>query len=198
MKIINDILKKYNLRPNRYEKNGHSYIVNTDEGKYVLKQHVDKDDIYYYLNSRSFHYYPKNLNNTNEQFDIFEYIDEYSIPKEQKVIDLIDLTALLHSKTTHYKEITEDEYKKIYEDITNNIEYLNGYYNDIITIIDTKVFPSPSEYLFARNITKIFAALSFCKKELDNWYDKVKNSHKKRLVIIHNNLNYSLKTCSFA
>ena len=122
MKIINDILKKYNLRPNRYEKNGHSYIVNTDEGKYVLKQHVDKDDIYYYLNSRSFHYYPKNLNNTNEQFDIFEYIDEYSIPKEQKVIDLIDLTALLHSKTTHYKEITEDEYKKIYEDITNNIE----------------------------------------------------------------------------
>lgn len=191
MKIINDILKKYNLRPNRYEKNGHSYIVNTDEGKYVLKQHIDKDDIYYYLNSRSFHYYPKNLNNTNEQFDIFEYIDEYSIPKEQKVIDLIDLTALLHSKTTHYKEITEDEYKKIYEDITNNIEYLNGYYNDIITIIDTKVFPSPSEYLFARNITKIFAALSFCKKELDNWYDKVKNSHKKRLVIIHNNLKLS-------
>ncbi len=188
MKIINDTLKKYNLRPTRYEKSGRSFIVDTDNGKFVLKEKVHNDDIYYYLNSRSFRYYPKNLSRRDDDYDIFEYIDEYSLPTEQKMADLIDLVALLHNKTTHYKEVTEDEYKKIYEDIDNNISYLESYYNDIITIIDTKVYPSPAEYLFARNITKIFSALSFCKDELDKWYEKVKNSQKKRLVIIHNNL----------
>lgn len=189
MKTINDTLKKYNLCPLRYEKNGKSIIVDTCNGRYVLKDKVHNENIYNYLNSRSFHYYPKNLSDEEDMYDIFEYIDGYSIPNEQKIVDLIDLVALLHNKTTHYKEITEDEYKKIYEDITNNIVYLESYYSDIIAIIDTKVYPSPSEYLFARNYSKITAALSFCKEELSKWYDSVKKLQKKRLVIIHNNLS---------
>ena len=188
MKRINDILKKYNLRPNRYEKNGRAFFVDTNNGRYVVKEKAKNEEIYYYLNSRSFNYYPKNLSNNEDDYDIFDYIEEYSIPEQQKMLDLIDIVSLLHNKTTHYKEITEDEYKKIYEDITNNIVYLEGYYNDLITIIDTKVYPSPSEYLLQRNITKLFSALEFCKEELESWYEKVKNSQKKRLVIIHNNL----------
>lgn len=188
MKIINDTLKKYNLRPTRYEKNGRSFIIDTEKGKYVVKPKVSNQDIYHYLNSRSFYYYPKNISNGEDDFDIFNYIEEYSIPDEQKMIDLIDLVSLLHNKTTHYKETTEDEFKKIYEDITNNINYLEGYYSDLITVIETKVFMSPSEYLFARNITKIFSALAYCKGELEKWYEKAKNIQKKRLVILHNNL----------
>lgn len=191
MKIINDTLKRYHLKPTRYQKSGRSFIVDTEEGKYVIKDKVHNEDIYCYLNSRSFNYYPKNLSSQDDEYDVFDYIEEYPIPEEQKMLDLIDLVSLLHNKTTHYKEITEDEYKKIYEDITNNIAYLEGYYSDIITIIESKVYMSPSEYLFARNITKVFSALSFCKEELENWYEKVKNSQKKRLVIIHNNLRLS-------
>lgn len=190
MKIINDTLKKHNLIPLRYEKRGKSFIVEADNGnKYVIKKKNNNSEIYNYLNSRSFNYYPENIGNNNDEYDIFTYVDEYSIPPEQKIVDLIDLVSLLHNKTTHYKEITEDEYKKIYEDIDNNIIYLKEYYNDIITIIDTKVYMSPSEYLFARNYTKIISSLEFCKQELDKWYEKVKNSQKKRLVIIHNNLS---------
>lgn len=189
MKIINDTLKKYNLCPFRYERNGNATIVDTNEGKYVLKSKVHNEKIYAYLNSRAFHYYPENISKDDDIFDIFEYIENYSIPNEQRAVDLIDLVSLLHNKTTHYKEITEDEYKKIYEDITNNILYLESYYNDMITIIDTEVYPGPAEYLFARNFSKIISALSFCKNELDKWYEKVKKSQKKRLVIIHNNLS---------
>lgn len=172
----------------RYLKKGKTTIVDTNEGKYVLKDKIHNEHIYEYLNSRSFNYYPKNISSNSDDYDIFEYIENYSIPQEQKAVDLIDLVALLHNKTTHYKEVTEDDYKKIYEDITNNILYLESYYNDLITIIDTKVYTSPAEYLFARNYSKLLASLLFCKDELEKWYEIVKKSQKKRLVVIHNNL----------
>ena len=130
---------------------------------------------------------PKILNK-NEEYEITEYIEEYKIPKEQKIIDMIYLVSLLHNKTTHYKETTEDEYKELYEDINNNIEYLYGYYNDLITIIENKTYMSPCEYLIARNFTKILETLYYSKQELDNWYKMVKEKHKQRLVVLHNNL----------
>ena len=74
MKIINDALKKYNLRPTRYEKNGRSFIVDTETGKYVVKPKADNQDIYHYLNSRSFHYYPKNISSIEDDYDIFRFI----------------------------------------------------------------------------------------------------------------------------
>ena len=192
MKKINDLLREYSIKPYRYTKEGKAVIVDTNEKRYVIKEHFNKDEkIYNYLASRNFNYYPKILNDNNDDYQIMEYIDQYNIPSEQKIIDLVDLVALLHSKTTHFKETTEDEYKEIYEDISNNIIYLNSYYNDLINIIDTKVYPSPSEYLLARNISKIFASLKFSEHELEEWYEIVKKTNKKRLVVLHNNLDLS-------
>lgn len=192
MKKINEVLKKYSLKPHRYIKEGNVTIIDTDQGRYVIKEKKKSNNkIYNYLNSRNFDYYPNLLTDINEDYEITEYIEEFDIPPEQKIMDLIDLISLLHSKTTHYKEIDEDEYKEIYEDISNNISYLNSYYSDLIDIIDTKVYPSPGEYLLARNITKIFAAIMYSKNEVEKWYELVKNSHKKRLVVLHNNLDLS-------
>ena len=192
MKKINEILKQYSLKPHRYIKEGKVTIIDTDRGRYVIKEKQDSNfKIYNYLNSRNFDYYPKVINNINDDYEISEFIEELDIPKEQKMVDLIDLMSLLHSKTTHYQEVDEDDYKEIYEDISNNIVYLNSYYNDLITIIDSKVYMSPSEYLLARNISKVFAALNYSHDELQSWYEMVKTTHKKRLAVIHNNLSLS-------
>lgn len=191
MRKINDVLKKYELKPHRYIKEGNVVIVDTDQGKYALKEKRGNKKIFNYLNSRNFNYYPQFINDNNEDYDIMEYIEEVDIPIDQKIMDLVDLVGLLHSKTTHYQEVDEDDYKEIYEDINNNIIYLNSYYNDMINIIDTKVYMSPAEYLLARNITKVFAAINYSKGELDTWYEMVKKSHKKRLVVLHNNLDLS-------
>ena len=67
---------------------------------------------------------------------------------------MIHLTALLHSKTTYYKEINYDENKKLYESIKNKINYINNYYLDLINNIESKIYMSPYEYLIARNISK--------------------------------------------
>lgn len=190
MRKINDILRKYALKPYRYEKKGNVMMVDTDSGRFVIKEcQKDQRDIYAYLESRSFHYYPKRINTLADSYQIMEYIEPIVMPEEQKMLDLIDLVTLLHTKTTHYKEVDLADYKQIYEDISNNILYLTGYYNDLVEVIETKVFMSPSEYLLVRNISKIYAALSFCKGELENWYQQIKTKTKQRYVVLHNNLS---------
>ena len=183
---LNELLKKYNITPNRYEKVGKTTIITSDKDKYVCKKtNIDKK-ILKYLKSRNFDYLPKIYE--NNEYLLMEYIDSYDIPKEQKMLDLIKLTSLLHSKTTHYREIDTDDYEKIYEDIVNNLNYLYGYYTDIITIIESKVYPSPSEQLLSRNISKIYETIDEIKEMLDNWHTEIKEKTKERNVILHNNL----------
>lgn len=182
---INEVLKKNNLRTNSYRKLGKAILVNTNEGKKVIKE-KGQNDIYRYLQSRNFNYYPNIIETDN--YEIIEYVEETEMPSEQKMLDMIKLIALLHNKTTYYKEVSEDEYKKIYEDITNNIEYLYSYYTDLISVIETRVYMSPSEYLLARGISKIFNSLNYTKYEVDRWYELVKEKRKQRYVVLHNNL----------
>ena len=185
---INDALKKYSLVPKRYEKKGKVSIVDTKLGKYVYKESKINYDILNYLKTRKFDYMPKIINNDFDSYRLSLYLEDFDIPKEQKILDMIKLVALLHSKTTHYKEIDIEDYEKIYDDLSNNIEYLYGYYNDLITIIDSKVFPSPSEYLLARNITPIFKAIDLCHEKLENWHTLIYEKRKQRNVVLHNNL----------
>ena len=189
MKEISELLKKKDIRALGYEKIGNVVIANTNKGKVVLKVNKNKDYIFNYLSTRNFDYYPEILEKDN--YVISKYVEDIDIPKEQKIIDLIDLVSLMHSKTTHYKETTEDEYKKIYEDLSNNFEYLYEYYNDIISIIDEKVFMSPSEYLMARNISFIFKSIEIGKNYVDNWLENINDLNKIRKTVVHNNLELS-------
>lgn len=177
------------LKANKIEIKGKIKIVHTDDGIYVLKPKTRDTNrqIIPYLKSRKFEYFPEIIEE-NDDYIMMPYLEDYDIPKEQKMMDLVELMGLLHSKTTHYKDVTEDDYKEIYEDLSNNILYLQTYYEDMITFIENKVYYSPKEYLLARNITKIFSSLYFCKQELELWYDMVKEKREKRITVLHNNL----------
>ena len=185
MKEINELIREY--KPNGYKKIKNVILIKTKDNKMIIKKKQNTNNIYDYLNSRSFRYYPKIINE-NENYRITEYIEEVKMPLEQKMIDMINLVSLLHSKTSFYKEVDEADYKKIYEDITGNIEYLGSYYMDLITIIESKVYMSPSEYLLARNISKINSSLNYAKIELEKWLEKLETKKKQRFVVLHNNL----------
>lgn len=182
---ISEVLKRNNLRTTEYKKLGKAILVNTNKGKLVIKE-KGNNDIYQYLESRNFSYYPSVIEDGN--YEIIEYVEQIETPNEQKMLDMIHLVSLLHNKTTYYKEVSEDDYKQIFEDINNNIDYLYSYYQDIITIIETKVYMSPSEYLLARGISKILNSLNYSKYEAQNWYELVKDKKKQRYVVLHNNL----------
>lgn len=193
MKKYNEVLKKYELKPHKYKIMGKVTIIDTDKGKFVLKEknRENNSNIFKYLESRNFDYYPKIYSDIYDDVEISEYVEDVDMPKEQKIQDLIEMVSLLHNKTTHYKEINEDDYKKIYEDISNNIEYLYSYYNDILEVIESHVFMSPSEYLFARNVSKVFGSLNYCKREIEKWLELIKQKRKQRFVVLHNNLDLS-------
>lgn len=191
MKQINETLKKYDIKPYRYTTNGKVTIVDTEMGRFVIKEKSNNQEILNYLKSRNFDYYPRVVNEEDDEYEISEFIEDTEYPSEQKIMDLVNVVSLLHSKTTHFKEVDFEDYKKIYEDVSNNIEYLTSYYNDIITFIETKVYMSPSEYLIARNISKVYASLNFCKGEIEKWYKMVQDKTKQRYVVIHNNLDLS-------
>ena len=187
MAKINEVLKKHNLPVKKIEKIKKVTIIDTGTVKYVYKDGKIDEKILEYLKSRNFDYMPQLIE--NGEYQITKYIECLDIPNEQKIIDLIKLTALLHSKTTHYKEIDLDDYEGIYSDIDNNLNYSYTYYTDLITIIESKIYPSPSEQFLARNISKIYDVITENKKRLENWHTLIKNKTRQRNTIIHGNLH---------
>ena len=185
---INQVLKNKGLKARGYRKKGKVTIIDTQDGKYIYKEGKLNPQILNYLKSRSFDYMPSFLNSNNETYQLTSYIENLDIPKEQKILDMIRLISLLHSKTTHYKEIDLDYYEKIYEDLNGNLNYLYIYYTDLITVIESKIFMSPSESLLATNITKIYDTISKNKERLDKWHTLIKEKRKERQVVLHNNL----------
>ena len=184
---VHNILKKYNIVPTKIVKNNNVFII---DDKYVVKENKNKD-IYHYLDDRSFKYYPKIVNKVDDDYLITEYIKEEDTTDRTKIEDMIDLTALLHNKTTFYKKVDVADKKEIYEDTMKKINDIFKYYDSYMVDIESKEIYSPSEYLLAVNISIIFSSLYKAKERLDSWYENIKAKDKVRYVINHNNLDVS-------
>lgn len=185
-----EVLKKI-YKPYRYTILGKAVVLNTTSGDFVVKERCEKDikELYAYLKSRNFTSFPKLVDDSRNDVNVYEYVEGVSMPKEQKALDLIDVVANLHNKTTFYKTVTVDDFKAIYDNIKSNIVYLQNEYNRLYEEIKKETYMSPSHYSFIRNIYKVFAALDFANHELDAWYSLVKDQTKKRVSFIHNKLN---------
>ena len=187
-RYINSLKELY--KPYRYTYKGKVIILESSNGNYVIKEREkDLNELFSYLKSRNFDNFPNIIEDSRNDVDVFEYIDDINYPKEQRANDLIDLISSLHHKTSYYKDVTEDKYKEIYENVKNNLDYYSYVYDKYFDDFFKEIYLSPSKYIFMRNYSKINANINFCKKELDNWYDLVKNLKKSRVSIIHNDLS---------
>lgn len=177
-------------KPYRLTKINKCTIMNTMEGNLIIKERTatDYSKLYRYLTSRSFNNFPKLISNNIENYNVFEYIEDINLSEEQKAQDLIKIIANLHNKTVYFKEITKDKYKEIYEEIKNNITYIQNYYNHQFDQTILNEYLKPSEYLFVRNFTLIDNACNYCITKLENWYNTVEKLDKQRVCLIHNNL----------
>lgn len=186
--ILKDLYKPY-----RYRMQGKATILETTTGNVVVKEKCEKDykDLYAYLSSRNFLSFPALLDESRSDFNVFEYIEDAPSPKEQKALDLMSLVSNLHNKTSYFKEVSEDNYKEIYENIDANIQYRKESYERIYEEGFREKYMSPSVYSFMRHSSKLFAALDFAKKELDDWYELVKPLKRQRVALVHNKLELS-------
>ena len=177
------------FNPHKITLAGKSTIVDTDSGKYVIKEkNKDLKGLFDYLDSRSFNSYPKIIDEYDNNY-VYEYIDDIKMPVNQKATDMAKTLANLHYKTSHYKTIVKDDIKEIYENILGNIVYFEEYYNKIYNLAENEEYMRPSYYLLIRNQSKINSLIKFLKDELEKWYKTVIDKDKTRVVYCHNNLS---------
>ena len=184
---VRKIASEYNIPINKITIKNNTRII---DDKIVLKKKKNNDlnNVYKYLKSRSFDYFPEPITIDN-LYEVYPFLEDTYEPSEQKATDIMHLLGLLHSKTTFYREIDIDKNKEIYENISDELEYLNNVYNDLITMIEKEVYMSPSGYLIARNINIIFGSIYYAKHNLEEWYKKIDNNKNERVVNIHNNIS---------
>lgn len=184
---VRKIASEYNIPINKITIKNNTRII---DDKIVLKKKKNNDlnNVYKYLKSRSFDYFPEPITIDN-LYEVYPFLEDTYEPNEQKATDIMHLLGLLHSKTTFYREIDIDKNKEIYENISDELEYLNNFYNDLITMIEKEVYMSPSGYLIARNINIIFSSIYYAKHNLEEWYKKIDNNKNERVVNIHNNIS---------
>ena len=184
---LRNILDKYNINPSTITIRGNTKILNN---QIVIKPRVNYNIMksYNYLKSRAFDYFPYPIE-IDKFYEIYPYINSVDEPIDQRAQDLMHLISLLHSKTTFYKEIDIDRIKEIYESIVDKVNYLEKYYNNLISNIEREVYMSPSSYLVARNINIIFGSIYYVKENIEKWYKLVENKNNIRNVFIHGNIN---------
>lgn len=177
-------------KPYRIERKNNVFIFETMDGNYAIKLNpkIDYKKLYGYLNSRSFNYVPNISLDSRDDMVVFDYIEETSIDNNQKILDLINLVSLLHSKTFYYKEVTNDKYKEIYTNIKDNILFIDNYYSNMFMEYINEEINSPSHYLFLRNYSLIYNACKYTFDKLESWYLKIQDKNKQRVVLVHNNL----------
>ena len=189
-------------KPYRITKMKSATIIDSSEGKFVLKkENKDLYTLFNYLNKRGFDNFPKLIKNFRDEENLFEYVEEEKIFEEQKLLEMSSVVASLHNKPVYFKKSKLDDYKEIYENIDNNLSYLGTYYNALFLKDLSYEYQSPDKYLFCRNYSKYIGAIKFCKDRLDSWYEKVKDNEKVRVSVVHNNLAmehflYSLRNSS--
>jgi len=176
-------------KPYRYTIKGKSVIFESTSGNYVLKENSnDVSKLFNYLKSRGFNNIPNIVDYSRNNSILYEYLPDTNYPKEQRAIDLVKVVANLHLKTSYDKDVVEDKYKEIYDNIKSNILYLNELYDNYYDDFFKELYLSPSKNIFMQNYSKIKANLKFCEDELDNYYLIVKNKKSSRVVTLHNNL----------
>lgn len=124
-------------------------------------------------------------------FEVRQYVNSIDITETDKISELIYLIMMLHTKTTHYKNISLDEIRDFYENELLEIEETKKYYDEIFSNNITNLLLPPSLFLLIKECSIILNSLNQSKIFLDEWYKVAKNKKRKRVVFNHNNLKLS-------
>ena len=188
MSSVKEVIEKCGLYSRTYKYKNNVRILDTKKGKVVIKEkRCDKNEIYNYLLSRDFNHFLLDEKDYND-FEIYPYIESINMSDDARAMDLVIMLSILHIKTTFYKETDLDDIKRIYEEVIERVDYLDKYYHELQDVIESRVFMSPTEYLIIRNISKVYGALLFARRNIEVWYKEVQQQKSSRYVMLHNNV----------
>lgn len=184
------ILEQYQIHPKKIRCKKSVQIIEDEENRrFVAKKNSKKKkNVYEYLMSRNFYNFPKVFTRDQDETELTEYVDDIEVDTAQRIEDMIYLLSILHNKTTFYKEIDLDEIKRIYEELSDEYNYLANYYQSIQTMIEDEIYMSPAHYYFILNSSKLYKILEIGRQSLENWYQQLNQKKTLRFVLNHNYL----------
>lgn len=161
-------------------------IIDYNDDKILIKRkkRYDIDKIYKYLDDHNVNNYLPPLKITDKEL-YFNYLNQKELDNDEVAKHLVYALSDLQNKTTIYKEIDKDKLKEEYDNFNNRVNYLENYYFTMQELIENKVYMSPSEYLFIRNVSIIYSALNYSKSLVESWYKIMKNKKRERYVYAH-------------
>ena len=135
------LIDKY--KPLKYTIKGKTINLFSTTGDYVIKPtNKNINELFKYLSSRNFSNFPK-IVEQNDKYVTYEYVNTLDTPKEQQLLDMILVVSKLHNKTAYFKEVTEDKYTEIYDNIKSNILFLKDYYSKKYDDAFNEIYSSP-------------------------------------------------------
>lgn len=185
---MNDVEKLLNTHINTVTTKNNYKIINTDNGKYIVKEHCDLSKIYTFLDNHNVSFYNKPIV-SNEKYDIFPFVEEINTNKSMKANDLIILLATVHKKTCFYKDINSKRILMFYEKTKKQLNYLSFYYEKLSDYFEEYIYYLPSVNYYLYNSSTIFYSINLCNKLLKKYYDLSTNIHSERNVIVNNNIS---------
>ncbi len=176
--------KEYYIQRYCYEKD--KKIIELEDRKIIIikKTRYDLEKVYQKLKDHNITtiLYPLAIDQDNVYFPFVEDKDFTSDEKAKKMV--YDL-AIWQNKMTSHMPLDVDKIKKTYEYYKKEITTRTMYYKNMQAIVETKVYMSPSEYVFIRHSSILFSAFAFCQTILEKWYEEMMQKKNDRYVYCH-------------
>ena len=170
-------------------KNRLAYIGNIKLKNNVVYKKTNQKviDLIDYLKNKGFNNIP--MYRFDKDFITYDYIEDFAKTNEEKALELIKVFALMHSKTSYYKEINSDEINRIYHKYQDHLNYYIVYFKNYFNHKIDNEFLSPDEYLILSNYTVINNYLNLGLSYLEEWFNNISKKSSIRLSVVHNNVN---------
>ena len=174
------------MNKNKIKKIGKVTIIYKEEEIKVKKEkRKDLKNLFNYFENRNIIIHPK-LIDEDSNYEYYEYFN--SINNDEAYKNIGKTLGDLHYRTSMIKKISKRKHKDVYEKIIDNIDSIKEEYTKRIEKIDKERYMSPSDYLLARNYTIIYQTIIKSEKNINSWYNIVKDKEEERVVVVHNNL----------
>ncbi len=162
---------------------GKAKIINNE---YVLKKkEKDLGRLFNILDKKEVNNHPVII---EDKDDITSYKYIVADSEEIDVVEYASIVARLHNNTSQNKKISKKKYKDAHENIISYIDKVKEEYNTLILKAEEEVYPSPSNYLLSRNYSLFYLSLEQSEKDINKWYNSVKENETERICILNNNL----------
>lgn len=128
------------------------------------------------------------LRDNQSEYYLMPWLETYQSNTDNSYKDLLRAAAKLHSLTETKGEVNQTFFQYFYEKSKTNIDRRRLDYERFIEKCERKQYMSPFELLYCTHFMQIIRMEDSTLRQLEDWFDIVKEKKQDRVVICHGNL----------